>query len=555
MSALETSITLDDVFAVATAKRVPLAPELAGYLVLEVADGARDVEGEVDARAVYISEEGTVALVRPKKGMSTGDAETSVRTILNRLLEASGSVTPALLAAAKRRPGGGLPALIQELESALIPVNRAAGRRALARLAREVRRVTMGVGRNALPPANRVPLPPKEPEVAAPAAVERLSPTPSSRPSSPSKPRPSSPPSTRTSQPAPPPSITNSDEVESLIGAFDVSPIGDQQMSRDLKAIAGLDPTPAPPGAASLAEFTKDIGKGLPKPRGAKRQDADAVEALVALADATNVKPHAPPVSGRREKIREEAPRTIATRRDRGARTAAHHPRAPRTSLAIAVLTLLVLAVGIVVVWKIYPSFFAGKKTSLALAPTSALAPLAPATHCTLVVTDAPTNAEILLRVGQSPVDVEHMAMGARLEFVATAEGYLPKRAIVPGESPWKKGPDGKPRIDVPIELHPSMAKPGAVDPWPVAEPGTEVGHAGSPGTVHVVSNVRGAEVWFLAGLGPETRIEHLRCDEDIEVLIAGAPTLRKRLRVNERDVARASTDNFGNKVVTINAK
>ena len=39
MSALESSVTLEDVFAVVEGKRVPLAPELAGYLTLEVADG------------------------------------------------------------------------------------------------------------------------------------------------------------------------------------------------------------------------------------------------------------------------------------------------------------------------------------------------------------------------------------------------------------------------------------------------------------------------------------------------------------------------------------
>ena len=152
MSALESSVTLEDVFAVVEAKRVPLAPELAGYLTLEVADGSQAAGGEVDARSVYISEEGTVALVRPKKDSPSGDAETSVRAILAKLLEASGSATPALSASAKRKAGAGLPALVSELEGALIPVNRAAGRRALARLAREVKRVTLGLGRNASVP-------------------------------------------------------------------------------------------------------------------------------------------------------------------------------------------------------------------------------------------------------------------------------------------------------------------------------------------------------------------------------------------------------------------
>ena len=142
--ALESSVTLDDVFVVVGAKRVPLAPELAGYLTLEIAEGSAQALGDVDPRSVYIGEEGTVALVnRPRRDPPTGDTESSIRAVLARLLEASGSQTPGLGSVAGgggRTPGMG--SLIEELEAALIPVNRAAGRRALARLAREVKRVT-----------------------------------------------------------------------------------------------------------------------------------------------------------------------------------------------------------------------------------------------------------------------------------------------------------------------------------------------------------------------------------------------------------------------------
>ena len=153
-NALEVSITLDDVFAVVQNKRAPLAPELAGYLALEIAEGADGKGGDVDPRSVYIADEGTVALVRPKRDAAVGNAEASIRSILGRLLEASGSQTPALAAASRRKATGNLGALVEELEAALIPVNRAAGRRALARLAREVKRVTLGVGRNASAPAS-----------------------------------------------------------------------------------------------------------------------------------------------------------------------------------------------------------------------------------------------------------------------------------------------------------------------------------------------------------------------------------------------------------------
>jgi hypothetical protein len=100
--ALDSSVTLDEVFSVLGARRVPLAPELAGYLVLEIAEHADPSGGDVDPKSVFVSEEGTVALIKPRREGPSGDAEGSVRVLLARLLEASGSQTPALGAASKR---------------------------------------------------------------------------------------------------------------------------------------------------------------------------------------------------------------------------------------------------------------------------------------------------------------------------------------------------------------------------------------------------------------------------------------------------------------------
>jgi hypothetical protein len=225
--------------------------------------------------------------------------------------------------------------------------------------------------------------------------------------------------------------------------------------------------------------------------------------------------------------------------------------------MALLIIVLLVLAGGTAAMWKFYPQVFTGKRRPVPTAPVSVAQPVPPAPKCkvALVLTEVPANAEILLRMGQAPVDVERMPVGTRLELVATAEGYAPRRAVIKGESPWDKGPDGKPRIEVPIQLDPTKAKAGAVDPWPAAEPGSQVGGSGAPGTVHVVSNVRGAEVWLLAGLGPEARIDQLRCDGDIDVLFAGPPALRKRLHVSEKDIAATAADAQGNKVVSVSAK
>jgi hypothetical protein len=424
------------------------------------------------------------------------------------------------------------------------------------------------------------------------------------------------------------------DEVDSLLSTFEVSNVGEKQVRNDLKAIAGLDPTPAPPDARTLAELTKDVGKDLPK---RQPSEGDSVEALLALADDVSgplapplpppgfsvpkdeaplippasvaspgapvgsplappsplvpmtpvppppaapkapaptpehasaavdgalkrpaVAPPAASTSGRREKVdpMAQSARRAKTTGSGGKTGSFRQPRAPRTGLAMLVLTLFVLVAGGIAVWMFKPAFFTGRKKPTPTASTSA-APVAAPPRCkvALVVSDVPANAEILLRMGQAPLDVERMPVGTRLEFVATAEGYAPRRAVVKAEAPWDKAPDGKPRIDVPIQLDPTKGKAGAVDPWPVAEPGSQVGGSGSPGTVHVVSNVRGAEVWLLAGLGPEARIEQLRCDGDIDVLLAGPPQLRKRLHVGEKEIQAATPDAQGNRVVSVTAK
>jgi hypothetical protein len=606
--ALESSITLDDVFAMVGAKRVPLAPELAGYLTLEVAEGADEAGGDVDPRSVYIAEEGTVALVKPREALA-GNAEASVRAILGRLLEASGSRTAALTAAARRKSTGSLRALSEELEAALIPVNRAAGRRALARLAREVKRVTLGVGRNAASVAPRGPargslspseVPPSRRPSAATAMPTDEEPTarremlvelmmeavPSDKAQA-AMPRPvtvdleeieenppaalpvpSAPPASPTSRP--PRSGPNSaDDVDSLLAQFSrASQRPDQAVARDLKAMAGLDPTPPPPRSQSSIP-PSDPG----------------VEALLALSDPTRSPPRtapsrpiAPvatpaqaPISKRAHAVR--ASNQQATLDAPDAELAALRPRLPsqkdiptgaslrrpvtlisristgefqrtkkrRSDLWLFALLLALIGVGVAGVWTLKPGFFTGRtvekvaqeKAAADVARQKTLAAQqALACKVTLAVTDVPTNAEVLLREGQAPVDVERMPVGTRLEFVATADGFAPKRTVVPAGMAWDTGADGKPRFEVAVQLDKSSGRAKG-DPWPPGEPGSEVGGQGPPGTVHLVATPRGAEVWLLAGLGPAARVEALPCDQDIDVLVAGPTTLRRRIHVS----------------------
>jgi hypothetical protein len=540
--ALDSSVTLEEVFVVVRAKRVPLAPELAGYLVLEIAEHADPSGGDVDPRCVFVGEEGTVALVRPRREASNGDAEASIRTTLARLLEASGSQTPALAAAARRKGGPGLQVLSEEIEAALIPVNRAAGRRALARLAREVRRVTLGVGRNALSssgdlaPSTRRSSP-SHGEVRAAPAVKHGAPASSSfsRDEDPTTARGNIPdellkkatpaewsemPTTQFEPMSRTPSPSQTD-VDSLIADFGVSGGGERQHARDLKAMAGLDPTP-PPAITIDPKPAEEGSRPPPSPR-----EGD-VESLLAMG-----------VEG----APEDQARRLATRPSQLRRSQAPVATSPSTSSSrtgfVIAAAVLAIAAGAYAVSQLHPGPLAGH-TQEPASPSAIPHATQPVAACrgALVITEVPSHAEVLVRKGQAPVDVDKMPVGTRLEFVATAEGYAPRRVVVPSGATWDSGPDSKPRFEVAVQLEKSKMKGNANDPWPAGEPGSEVGGQGPPGTVHVVATPRGAEVWMLAGIGPEVRIEQLRCDQDLDLLVAGPTTFRKRIHVASTDFA-----------------
>jgi hypothetical protein len=491
-SALEASVTLDELCAVLGTKRVPMAPELAGYIALEVAEHADPMGGEIDPKSVYVGEEGTVALVQPKRDRPTGDAESSVRATLARLLEASGSQTPALAAASKRTGGGGLRALAAELEAALIPVNRAAGRRALARLAREARRAALGLGRHTLPSSS---------ELGARAAAARSSPgapdqAPESRPT-----------------PSPHPN------VDALIARFSVSSSGEQGQSRELRAMAGIAETPPPPTidrGSSAGQETRPFQHPEEVAPNEAEKAASASETL------------------RSSMVKEPVPRV---------RAAPAFPTAsPRRTVQRGLAYLAVACLGCAAAF--VSSRMSHRTTPLPSGPAPAptvpqLGAPAAGMPCRglIVVSDVPRHAEVLFRLGPAPIDIDRMPVGARLEFVATADSYVPKRLVVPADAEWTTGADHVPRFSATVELERSHARPGTNDPWPLGEPGSEVGGQGPPGVVRVVVVPSGADVWMLSGLGPEARME-ASCDRSTDVLVAGPTTFRRQLHVGPGDFA-----------------
>jgi hypothetical protein len=163
------SVSLSEVLAGAEAQAVPLSAECAGYLVLAAADQAALSPRRVQPGEVCLLDDGAVRLLG---GMPADDAtaERDLRELLGGLLSSASSTTAGLVRARRRAPGAGVGALLRELERALIPVNRSAARRALARLARETVRAK-DEGRLTVVPAAPPPVEPVAPTVVAPPPV------------------------------------------------------------------------------------------------------------------------------------------------------------------------------------------------------------------------------------------------------------------------------------------------------------------------------------------------------------------------------------------------
>jgi hypothetical protein len=107
--------------------------------VLAVADQVVQAPSLVESSTVSLEESGTIRIV---KGTPTDElvCEQHLRSLLDELMRVARGGGGALFRAALRESVGDLPRFVRELEAALIPANRAAARRSLARLHRETLR-------------------------------------------------------------------------------------------------------------------------------------------------------------------------------------------------------------------------------------------------------------------------------------------------------------------------------------------------------------------------------------------------------------------------------
>jgi hypothetical protein len=559
-SALDTVIHLDAILAAVQARQVPLAAETAGYLLVDLASVCASDHLAIEPSAVVVSEDGVVALVSAAESEEPR-TEASLRAILGTLLAAGGSSTPALQAMVERPAEGQRDLFVAEIEAALIPLNRSAGRRAVARLAREARRVSMGIGRHgalAGPPVPEkmgrpsTPPPPQALEeptlpsvgvdpVEAPreeaVRVEPLAPPPAAVAAEAEAGAPREPPRIDIRD-LPAPSVTQ--DRPSYASDMPGPPVG-SLAADESQEVAALAPEAASAIGAASTVSAPAAAASAPSSGGAEGADDASLDAAPVTTSSHSLRlaglDGGMPSGELSFDPRVHTARIVTERADSSMQSAR---KAPWRLYAAGALALV--AVGVAVGLKVAARGEGTGPDAVVSAFRAGVAGAKGACDATLTVEGIPLGAELFRRMGTAPIDVARMPVGARLEWVAIADGFRVRRAVIPAGTPWNHGAGA--RYELAIQLDPSSGR--GVEPWPAAEPGPQVGGAGSPGLVHIVTTPPGAEIFLFSGVAPEATLAALPCDESFDLLLAGPRDERRRIVVGSSEFVKTTDGTTG---------
>lgn len=269
----EITVSFTEVLAAARLGRARIAPETAGYLALGVADASARQRSSIEEDNCLIAEDGSILLGPSRSGGDKVESSLAIRHLLGSFLEVArggGGGGATLASIAKREAPSDSQSLIAEIEAALIPVNRAAARRALARLARETAKARdAGQLAESMAPPPVVEAPPtSEDETTDPAQLppQAVAGEPRAEAGDAREPAPEPPPMSQVRAPSSPPPAGKTRADELLARFSGTVAESEEDIARELKAIAGLDPTPPPPVALPVDEPASDPSPPVDEP-------------------------------------------------------------------------------------------------------------------------------------------------------------------------------------------------------------------------------------------------------------------------------------------------
>ena len=476
------SVTAETLVRALKRRRTAIPAEIGTFLILEACEGAlARGPAELSLASIFVEESGNVVT-----GTAVPcDDEAAARALhnaLTSLLVASGpALSPGLLRLVEQGPamGWALAHLRDELEAALVPLNRTASRRVLARFVREADWAEPGGAQRGGGAAFR--------------------------------------------------------DLDGELSAF----LGGGETDLALSGPSSAPPSlPAPPAWVSA------------RPPAAG-QVAPPTHEEVPIFD-----------SGRPSRAGEESGRTVVNPEPEAARMDTFRPRRaqigpkPLDSMGVRALAeaearklgggwgvwvgilLVLLSVGLVgSVWWFRPDLaqrLVGQAEPAPSQPTKPTAVRKAPAGGDLVVRVDTERAQILRRVGNGPVVVDHLPVGVAHEFVAVFAGYAPSRVVVPSDADWERT-DGGLAYEVALQLSPAeRADVYGLGPSQMPREGGRA--PAGLGSIRIVTTPRGATVYQLIGFAPKAEVTDLPIDAPQELLVYKEGFSPKRREVGSED-------------------
>ena len=516
--------------------------EIGAFVALEACEGLLHESVRLEADDVRVTLDGAVVVAASAERAEPDEAARSLASVLGRLLVAAGpGVPPHLLQLVKDSATGQNPRDLRHLhdaiEASLIPINRGASRRVLARLVRESDR----------PPAPEE-APGLDPE-ALDAELDELLRDPSVR--------------TLGASPIDP-SLQDADVEEPITERIRMPRPAAKEVDLELQPETVKVP-PSEPARRRSSVSIPDLrpppaatsGGTAPERRPIYQRPQDPVTATIRKWQPID-EPLTPPATGESisesvyvsvsESVRARAPSNgLETASESvfgtgaagtGAATAppprpdsesrppsraSQPPPAPLDDRPSATppqpsprrrggwgIWLLAAALGL----GAYALIASG-------ALDSAFKPSAPAPSTAepgvieLAVT--PDDAQVFVFIGRGPAAAPGLRVGEAHEFVVLDRGLRPTRASVPEGAAWPSA-TGTPLYELAIQAQPDAA--GAEASLGLPETSVTADRSAGDGTVRVVTNPPGAKVYRFMGTGPAVEIQVASIHEGQEILI-----------------------------------
>lgn len=496
-------------------QRLPF--EIGTFIALEVCESVIRAPAVVSMTLVRITDDGIISVYAPPHSAGNAEAARSVAGVLGGVLVAAGSgVPPVLLQLVEQGPADGrwdLVRLRDELEASLVPLNRAASRRVLARLVKDLQR-----------------------------------------------------PVHKSSRPPPPAAPKRSPDLDADLDALLDGSLDSVDEELPTQQLPALDSSGNP-----LVDLDEVLSKRAPGSPGALAAPTPASRRPSSIPPP---RPRSEPPRPRSEppqrsepppKLRTPTPpEPMSLPRDEGLPTAPRgglgglddyddiaQPKQGRWGLAVLGLVgVLAIAIALLAVMRPdvidrimgraeepdYEAEMEEARQEQERLRQQAEADLL-AAHGDLTVRTTSTRAQVLLFIGRGPAVAENLPIGVAHEFVAIADGRSPTRAVVPPDAQWSEA-----SAEQAAQYELAMQTGDREMTFENLDLGTshlERGDMGQPtgsfGRVRVITTPQGARVFLLIGFGG-AHVSDLPIEESQELLIFEEGFAAQRIFVGPSD-------------------